>query len=143
MLHLVRKRWNQLKEGDFIKLKGDRREWELVEKTGGAHFIVEYPLDEIDDNGFATESKVVEFSKDYEGSWVESQDCVEGVIEYRKQVETIDPCVDYRHGWSDAERYYGIGHLGSGQTDPLKQLALAILRGDPQACDAARDILKC
>lgn len=31
----------------------------------------------------------------------------------------------------------------SGETDALRLLAFAILRGDPQACDAARDTLKC
>lgn len=140
MRHLVRRRWNQLKEGDFIKLKGDNREWELVEKTGGAHFVVETPLPEGD---FAMESKEVVFSEDYEGTWTESRDCVEGVRDFRKRVGTDDSCEDYIHGWSEAEKHYGIGHLGTQQEDPLKQLALAILRGDPQACDAARDVLKC
>lgn len=29
------------------------------------------------------------------------------------------------------------------EDDPLKKLAYQILKGDPQACDAARDVLKC
>lgn len=140
MPHLVRKRWNQLKEGDQIKLKGDPRIWDLEMKTGGANFTVEYtPHGEWDNR----EVKEVVFSEDYEGNWVFSEDCEAGVKAFR-QVEPDDVSDDgiYRHAWSECEKHYGIGHLGSAETDPLKQLALAILRGDPQACDAARDILR-
>lgn len=43
--------------------------------------------------------------------------------------------------WSECEIYYGINIHGSADPDPLRQLAFAILQGDPIALDAARDII--
>lgn len=142
MPHLVRKRWNQLKEGDEIKLKGDDRTWEIIEKTGGANFVVETPLDEIDENGQVMETKEVTYGQDYEYSWMLSEDCEAAAQSFQQSFSHRSVLV-FTQGWTEAERHYGIGHLGSGQTDPIRQLALAILRGDPMACDAARDIFKC
>lgn len=43
--------------------------------------------------------------------------------------------------WAACEAHYGIGEDGSQTKDRKRELALAILKGDPIALDAARDIL--
>lgn len=43
--------------------------------------------------------------------------------------------------WTECEQHYGINHLGSSDPDPVRQLAFAILRGDPIAVDIAQDVL--
>jgi hypothetical protein len=140
MPHLVRKKWNELKVGDHVKLKWDSRIWVIDMKTGGAAFTVEH----WDPDGIDHEIKEVVFSEDYEASVVWTHDCSEAVktFRWRNPPDVSDDGL-YREGWSDCEKHYGISYLGSAETDPIKALALAILRGDPQACDAARDVLKC
>lgn len=43
--------------------------------------------------------------------------------------------------WSAMEAAYGINHLGSLDTDPIRSLALRILKGDSSACALVKDVL--
>ena len=123
-MHLVRKRWNQLQIDDRIKLKGEPHIYVLTSKTGGAHFMVQ---------SYDGEEKEVNFTEHYEANWVVSPDCMAWLGDKSGGASS----------WTECEQHYGIGPNGSQDPDPIRQLALAILKGDPQACDAARDILKC
>ncbi len=111
----------------MIKLWDDPRSWRLDMKTGGANFTVE------DSDGEIME---VIFSEHYEGSWIYTEACEYAAENFS---EWINEQEIFSEGWSQCEQHYSIPYT---VTDPLKQLALLILKGDPQACDAARDILK-
>lgn len=77
---------------------------------------------------------------------IQDEDAQAISVDFRFYVESeiYSPDDDgHTDAWAECEQHYGINHLGSADPCPLRQLAFAILKGEPMALDAARDILRC
>lgn len=84
-------------------------------------------------------------AKNYQYTYTCSKDCADFIKRCRTDnlVGLVTPNVVEMITtiWAACEAHYGIGGDGSETKDRKRELALAILKGDPIALDAARDIL--
>jgi hypothetical protein len=127
MSHQVKQSFEELEMGARILLLDSEHEWELVAKgwDKGEKWLT------LVRRG----TRRAEKYENYASTLLNSPGFQS---KYDQNVET--GAEDY---WSECEQYYGINHLGDEDPCPLRQLAFRILKGDPMALDAARDILKC
>jgi hypothetical protein len=70
----------------------------------------------------------------------------EGTIKYSEEYKKLQPTDNLPNGrettWSQCEMYYGIPFDGYATTDPIKQIALKALKGDPQCVDLIKMVVE-
>ena len=134
-MHLVKQKFKDIKIGARIVLKQEHSLFGLIvrRKWKSSLDVEDVRSDEIGD--WVADRYWAPY-KDYLGTLIPSPDFEKFSSEIIADRELA------AYVWTECEKHYGIGIHGSQDPDPIRQVALLILKGDPQAIDLARDILE-